>query len=201
MQLKHRGTKTIETTRLKLRKFACDDAESVFHNWAKDADVARYLSWSEHTSIEITREVLKKWTEAYVLPHSYEWGIELKESGELIGSIGLPRLEENSTIAEVGYCIGKKYWNKGIVTEALTAVMEFCFREVGFESVMARHDVENPASGRVMKKCGMRYLGCKPVIMLQKNDAVSMCDIFIITKSEWESLFLNDARPQDTETQ
>ena len=60
---------------------------------------------------------------------------------------------------EVGYCIGHDFWNKGITSEALSAVIQFLFEEVGLHRIMAKHDVENPASGEVMKKCGMTYEG------------------------------------------
>ena len=60
---------------------------------------------------------------------------------------------------EIGYCIGRAYWNKGIVSEALTRLIIFFFDEVGANRVMARHDINNPASGAVMKKCGMQFEG------------------------------------------
>ncbi|MBQ7283706.1 MAG: GNAT family N-acetyltransferase, partial [Oscillospiraceae bacterium] len=60
---------------------------------------------------------------------------------------------------EIGYCIGRKWWGKGLVAEAFSDLIRFFFEEVGAEKVCARHDVDNPASGRVMQKCGLKFEG------------------------------------------
>lgn len=57
----------------------------------------------------------------------------------------------------IGYCLGSKWWGQGITTEALRAVIKFLFDEVRASRIEARHAPANPASGEVMKKCGMRY--------------------------------------------
>ncbi len=60
---------------------------------------------------------------------------------------------------QIGYCIGRKWWHKGIMAEALLKVIEFLFDEVGANRIEAVHDPNNPNSGRVMLKCGMKYEG------------------------------------------
>lgn len=61
--------------------------------------------------------------------------------------------------AEIGYCIGRKWWHRGIMSEALKAVIDFLFDEVSYQRIEARHDTRNPHSGAVMQKCGMKYEG------------------------------------------
>ena len=85
--------------------------------------------------------------------------IELKDIKEPIGSMSVVRMNEKTESFDIGYCIGRKWWRQGITSEALAAVIAFLFDEVHLRSVRACHDTNNPNSGMVMKKCGMRYEG------------------------------------------
>ncbi|MBE6923881.1 MAG: GNAT family N-acetyltransferase [Ruminococcaceae bacterium] len=155
--MKHQGTQTLQTERLVLRRFTVEDAPVVFRNWTGDDEVTRYLSWPTHTSEGITRMVLEDWVRSYEKPDFYTWAIEFE--GEPVGSISVVELRENVQAAEIGYCIGKRWWHQGITSEALKAVMDFLFEQVGFNRISARHDSRNPNSGGVMKKCGMTLEG------------------------------------------
>ena len=156
--LKHKGTVTIETPRLILRKARIEDAEPMFRNWANDSEVTKYLTWPPHGSIEVTRNVLASWVESYEKDDYYQWMIVLKDLGEPIGSIMASTMGRAQS-AHIGYCIGKPWWHQGIMSETLKAVMDFLFDEVGFHRVEALHDSNNPHSGAVMRKCGMKYEG------------------------------------------
>ena len=157
--MKHLGTKTIETRRLVLRKFTLSDAEPMYRNWASDPEVTRYLLWPAHESEEETKGILKGWIAAYDKPEKYEWCIELKEIGEAIGSIGVVMVNEKVQSMEVGYCLSCDYWHKGIMSEALSAVVEYLTNEVGARRIQARCDTRNPYSAKVMEKCGLKYEG------------------------------------------
>lgn len=159
--MKHLGTKQLTTPRLVLRRFTLGDAPKMYENWASDKDVTRYLMWAPHGSQEETEELLKGWVDGYGDMARYDWCIVWKETGEPIGSIGVIKLIEPSQLAELGYCISKKYWHQGITTEAVQAVMDFLFEEVGVNRVESRHDPRNPYSGKVMEACGMRYEGTR----------------------------------------
>ncbi|MDO4379724.1 MAG: GNAT family protein, partial [Clostridia bacterium] len=78
---------------------------------------------------------------------------------EPIGSISAVSVKEKISSVQIGYCIGKKWWHNGITSEALKAVMDYFFDVVGVNRIEARHDSKNPNSGKVMKKCGMKYEG------------------------------------------
>ncbi|MBP5653756.1 MAG: N-acetyltransferase, partial [Lachnospiraceae bacterium] len=83
-----------------------------------------------------------------------------KDNGdEPIGDIAVVEIKEKASVAHIGYCISADWWNKGITSEALQAVIDFLFDVVGFNRVEARHDSNNPNSGTVMQKCGMKYEG------------------------------------------
>lgn len=157
--MKHLGTITIETERLILRRFLLEDAQKMFDNWASDDDVTRYLTWPTHASVEVSQMILNSWIESYADERFYNWAIELKSLGQPVGNISVVRCSDLSQRAEIGYCMGKNWWHQGIMSEALRAVIGFLINEVGINRVEARHAVENPNSGGVMKKCGMTYEG------------------------------------------
>lgn len=171
--MQHLGTVAIETPRLLLRRFTIEDAADMFENWANDDDVTRFLTWPTHSSIEVSQTVLAQWVEGYKNEKRYQWCIELKMTGQAIGSIGVVDMKENIEAVEIGYCIGKAYWHQGITSEALSAVIDFLFREVGLNRIASHHDPNNPNSGKVMQKCGLKYEGT--AIQASKNN-VGICD-------------------------
>ena len=170
--LKHKGTVRLETSRLILRRAQMEDAEPMFHNWANDKEVTKYLTWPPHSNIEVTQKVLESWVESYEKEDYYQWMIVLKEIHEPIGSIMVSTVGRAQS-AHVGYCIGKKWWHQGIMSETLQTVMDFLFDEVGYHRVEAMHDSNNPNSGKVMAKCGMKYEGT--LRMADRNNQ-GICD-------------------------
>ena len=170
--LKHKGTVRLETSRLILRRARMEDAEPMFYNWANDKEVTKYLTWPPHSNIEVTQKVLESWVESYEKEDYYQWMIVLKEIHEPIGSIMVSTVGRAQS-AHVGYCIGKKWWHQGIMSETLLAVMDFLFNEVGYHRVEAMHDSNNPNSGKVMAKCGMKYEGT--LRMADRNNQ-GICD-------------------------
>ena len=156
--LQHKGTQTIETSRLILRKAKIEDAEAMFCNWANDPEVTKFLTWPTHGTIEITEKVLASWVDSYQRDNYYQWMIVLKETEEPIGSI-MASTVGRAQSAHIGYCIGKAWWYQGIMSEALQAVMDFLFDTVGYHRVEAMYDSNNPNSGKVMEKCGMKFEG------------------------------------------
>ena len=159
--MRHLGTQTLLTPRLVLRRNTVDDAPQMFSHWANDHEVTRYLTWQPHASVDQTRQILEGWVASYEQPDFYQWGIELRETGELIGNISMVDCDESIDSVEIGYCLGRPWWRQGLMPEALARVMAFFFGEVGANRVCAKHDVDNPASGAVMAKCGMRLEGVR----------------------------------------
>ncbi len=153
--MKHCGTIPLETGRLILRRFTPEDAEAMFENWAGDPQVTRYLTWSAHQSPKQTLSVLTRWLRQYRRADFYEWAVVEKSSGALIGSIGLAGVPGSRGSAEAGYSLGQRWWNRGYATEALREVLDFAVHRVGYKRIIAKHAIENPASGRVMQKAGM----------------------------------------------
>lgn len=158
--MKHCGTQRLETGRLLLRRFVNEDAAAMYKNWASDNEVTKYLMWPTHLSQEISQGVIKNWVNSYSNESYYQWAIVLKDNGdEPIGSIAVVNMDEDVSMVHIGYCIGRTWWHKGITSEALKAVMDFLFDVVGVNRIESRHDPRNPNSGKVMKKCGMKFEG------------------------------------------
>jgi len=157
--MKHKGTKALETQRLLLRPFALDDASSMYNNWACDSEVTKYLLWPAHESVEVSKYVLGDWVGRYNEPDFYLWAIVPNEFGEPVGSIGVVHKNDKIEMVHIGYCIGRKWWGQGITAEAFLAIIQFLFREVGVNRIESRHDANNPSSGKVMEKCGLKYEG------------------------------------------
>ncbi len=157
--MKHLGTRLIETSRMILRPFVPEDAAAMYDNWASDPDVTKYLSWPTHESVEISRMVTADWVSHYGEENYYQWAIVPKNLGQPIGSIAAVNINDRVGKVEIGYCIGKRWWHQGIMTEALDAVIRFFLDEVGVNRVEACHDPRNSHSGAVMEKCGMQCEG------------------------------------------
>lgn len=166
--MKHCGTQELETGRLLLRRLSTDDSEMMFNNWASDPEVTKYLRWNAHRSWAETAEILNEWEKHYVEPTFYQWGVENKRSGVLMGTISLfpaPELKTgwhlNTEILgsawEAGYALGRKWWNNGYMTEALCAVRDYWFNTVDAPWLAAIHANENVASSAVLQKAGFVY--------------------------------------------
>ena len=188
--ISHKGTQTIETSRLILRRAVRDDAEAMFRNWASDPEVTKYLTWPAYEKVETAYQILDQWVSEYEKTDFYQWMIVPKELGEPIGSISVVRQNDCVEEAEIGYCIGSRWWRKGIMSETLSAIINYLFTEVGMNRVVARHDPNNPHSGGVMRKCGMIYEGTHR--SCDRNNQ-GICDAvqYAILRSDWEKQSLN----------
>lgn len=182
--MKHLGTSMLETNRLILRRFTLEDAQAMYDNWASDPEVTKYLTWPAHSSPEVSALVLSDWVSHYPEPDYYQWAIVPKDLGQPIGSISVVSHNDAARLVHIGYCIGKRWWRRGFTSEALCAVMDFFFDQVGVNRIETRHDPNNPHSGGVMRKCGMTFEGT-----LRASDVNNqgICDAcwYSILASEW----------------
>ena len=174
--MEHKGTITLETERLILRRFTADDAEAAFKNWTSSDAVTKFLRWETYRDISAMRDYINFQLENYKKIDVYDWAIELKELGEPIGSMGAVDVNEEIGAVEIGYCIGEQWWHRGYTSEALEAVIKFFFEEVGANRVYSEHDVNNPNSGKVMLKCGMKYEG---TLRQADRNNTGLCDTVV----------------------
>ena len=183
--MEHRGTKKLETARLILRPFVKEDAPAMYRNWASDPEVTKFLSWPTYKTVDTAYEILNIWVPQYRDDTFYQWAIELKEIGEVVGSISVVNFDERVDMSEIGFCIGRPWWGQGIMTEAFQAVIDFLFGEVGVQRIEAGHDPNNPASGAVQRKCGLTYEGTLRR-SIRSNQGITDKTVMAILKEEWE---------------
>ena len=143
----------IKTDRLLIRQFNIDDIEALF-SILSDKEVNKYLPWFVFTSIEETKNHLQKfYLDTNNNKNFYRYAVCLKENNIPIGYI---HFENNNDSNDFGYGLKKEYWNKGIITEASKKVIEK-LKNDNIKYITATHDINNIASGEVMKKIGMHY--------------------------------------------
>ena len=173
----------LETERILLRPWRESDAATLY-KYASDPEVGPRAGWPPHKCVEESLEIIRT-----IFNSDHIWAIELKGTGEplnqqgqnnactnltesqqqktegeAIGCIGYYAYgESNINIgendAEAGYWIARPYWNRGICTEALRLLIDYCFNVKGFNTIWSDYFPDNPASGRVMEKCGFRDTG------------------------------------------
>ena len=182
--MKHVGTQTIKTKRLTLRRFEVTDADMMYSNWANDDEVTRYMRWQPYKSVEEAVTTLQAWVDSYKHDNYYHWGISLNEV--LIGSIGVYIDNEHDHRAGLGYCIGRNWWDKGYMSEAVKAVIDNMYTNTDVERIEAYHAVENPASGKVMLKAGMEREGLARSKFKSSAGTFEDSDEYGIVREMWE---------------
>lgn len=168
----------IETERLILRGIKVEEAEQVFNTWTSDEEVSRFMRWSTHKSVEETKQWIMMEQENCKKDNYFDWGIELKEIGKLIGSIGAHYVPEIDRY-EIGYGIAKKYWRQGIVTEAVRNMLNYLINEKGIKKYMAAHAKQNPASGAVMRKVGFQYVKDEYIEKFDKTEGFDTKEYYL----------------------
>ena len=157
--MKHIGTVQLESDRLILRRFKKEDSQAMFNNWTSDEKATEFLRWQTHTDISIAEYLINDWLKRYNNDDFYQWAIVPKHLNEPIGIISVVEIKEKTETACMGYCIGSKWWHQGYTSEALSRVIDFVFNEAQFKRIEAQHDPNNPNSGKVMEKCGLKREG------------------------------------------
>jgi ribosomal-protein-alanine N-acetyltransferase len=146
------NTPALETERLILRKFTEKDIEALFLI-LRDEEANTYLPWYPVKNIEETKKFYEeRYASVYLQPKGWAYAICLKENDFPIGYVKVETEEPH----DLGYGLRTEFWHRGIVSEAVKAVVEQVKRD-GLPYITATHDRNNPRSGNVMKKAGMKY--------------------------------------------
>lgn len=173
------------TPRLRLRRLTMRDAADIYH-YSRDAEVARHVLWSAHQSLGDSRSYLRYMLRRYRNHEPASWGIEYLETGEVIGTIGFMWIQSDNSAAEVGYSLSRDYWNRGLMTEALKAVIAHGFGGMNLNRIEAQHETGNPASGAVMRKCGMVHEGTLRQRLFNKGKYVDV-ELYAILRRDYRA--------------
>lgn len=142
--------------RLKFRPVVLKDTSDMFE-YSCDPEVTKYLTWEPHPSIQFTKRYIKSIERSYKEGRFYDWALELRATGKMIGTCGFTSFSYVDSVCEIGYVINPRYRGYSIAPEAASKVIKFAFDKLGAKTVFARCIPENFASRRVMQKCGMEY--------------------------------------------
>ncbi len=175
----------LTTARLVLRPMTASDGPDV-QKWASDFEVA-------DTALNIPHPYPDGLAEEWIAVHGRAWcegseavfAITARADGTLMGAIGLAGIDSRHRHAEMGYWLGRPFWNLGIATEAARAVLGFAFGVLDLERVFAQYFARNPASGRVLEKIGMVYEGRLRAHVRQwgQPEDLVVCGVL---RGEWE---------------
>lgn len=146
--------KTIETERLIIRPIRETDVDAMFA-YAKKPNIGPMAGWQPHQSIEETQYILRR-----MIKEKEVWAITIKPSDVMVGTIGLhQRSIEHALLnkREIGYVLDTPYWGQGIMVEAVQAMLDYGFNELGLSKIHCGHKVSNTQSQRVIEKTGFIY--------------------------------------------
>jgi ribosomal-protein-alanine N-acetyltransferase len=176
---------TIETERLVLRPFRLTDAPEVQRLCGAREIAAGTLAIPHPYPDGAAAVWIAGHDAAYERGEAVDFAIEARVEGALVGAIGLG-FESEHHRAELGYWIGISYWRRGYATEAASAVLEYAFEERGLNRVYASHWTNNPASGHVLEKIGMKHEGTRRRHSLKWGEYLDS-EAYAILRSEWRS--------------
>ena len=148
----------LQTNRLILRGWRENDAESLY-KYAQNPNIGPVAGWQAHTSIENSREIIKT-----VLSADETYAVVLKQTGEIVGSIGLMMskreihsVEMAEREGEIGFWIGEPFWGQGLIPEAVCELLRHAFEDIRLTAVLCGYYEGNEKSKRVQEKCGFVY--------------------------------------------
>lgn len=166
----------IETERLILRPWRKSDLEDFFF-YASVPGVGEMAGWKHHTSMDDSKAILDMF-----LRDKKTLAFEVKENGKVIGSLGLeepdPDPEGNEKLGrEIGYVLGKDYWGRGLMPEAVNAVIRYCFDVLDYDYLTCCHFIRNEQSRRVIEKSGFRFV--KDILHTTRYETVEETKLYI----------------------
>jgi ribosomal-protein-alanine N-acetyltransferase len=168
MNNKNPFDKVLETPRLLLRRLKESDDQPMFE-YTSNPYVTKYLSWYAHTEIIQSQRYIESVIAEYDSPYSYTWAIEIKEFQKFIGIVRIFDVSYGNKRGEISYILNPVFQGKGLIVEAIAAVIDFCFTKIELNRIQAKCTPDNYSSERVMQKLGMKYEGTLKEFWINKG--------------------------------
>ncbi len=143
----------LHTPRLTLREMTADDAEALFE-MRSDERAMRYIGRPLQKEVSEAAELIEKIRASFAQNEAVAWGISFQGQSRVLGNISFWKMDKENHRTEIGYMLHPDYWRQGIMDEAMTAALEYCFKVLDFHSIEANTDPENEASGRLLERHG-----------------------------------------------
>lgn len=167
-----------------MRPFTPIDLEDFFE-YASQPEVGPSAGWPPHADRTVTKNILREFIEKGEV-----WAIVWKETGKVIGSMGLhpDRFRNGIASRELGYVLSRDYWGRGVMTEAANAVIRFAFETLGLAALAVCHYPFNERSRRVIRKCGFTYEGTiRKAVRRYDGMALDEC-VYSMTREEYDAM-------------
>lgn len=181
--MKKLGIKVIETERCYLRRLTAEDSLQLFENVFSDEKSSQYMSWERYTDVKAVEKYLSEWQKDYEQGECY-WGVFLKNSDILIGTVYLYDENVKAEVGFVSYCFGSKFWGNGYATESVKAVLDYGFNEIGYNNITTFVAKSNIRSQNVLKRLGFN---CEATLRQRDKTAFGIedCHSYSLLKSEF----------------
>ena len=174
----------LKTKRLILRPWRQEDLDD-FYEYARVDGVGQMAGWLPHESKETTQLILDNF-----IAHRKTFALELE--GKVIGSLGIEYYKEEEFPEldplqgrSIGYVLSKDYWGQGLMPEAVKAVQQYLFEDLGLDFLVISHFVWNGQSRRVIQKCGFRYV--KTIQLNTRYETTEDTLVYLLKKEDWEN--------------
>lgn len=178
--------KILKTPRLSLRRVKESDYEDMFA-YTSNPDVTRFLSWNPHKEIIQTQHYIQTLITEYNLSTSYAWGIEILEVQKFIGIVRIFDVSYGNKRGELSFILNPNFHRKGLMVEAIMAVIGFCFTEVGLNRIQAKCTPDNFSSEKVLQKLRMSYEGTLREFWINKGVSED-AKIYALTANEYKNV-------------
>ena len=181
--------KTLKTDRLILRLWKMSDLDDMFE-YASVPGVGEMAGWPHHTDKEVSKSILQSF-----IDNGDVYAIVLKENKKVIGSLGIHEKSADGDFKAksqktIGFVLAKEYWGRGLVPEAVQAVIKYAFDKLKVDVLWCEHFDENLQSQRVIQKCGFTFYGKGTYEAVQLGKTFPEKK-YIMTKNDYKALMEN----------
>jgi len=180
---------TLDTKRLILRRIYPADAGALFAV-LRDEQVTEYYDDDAFTEVSQASDQIEAWERAYQNRSAVRWGITQKDGGQLIGTCGYYGFHSWYLRAAIGYELSREYWRQGIMTEAVSALIEYGIDELGLNRIQALVMPGNTASIRLLEKLGFQNEGLLKEYEKWGSKGLVDLDMFALLRADWEQIRL-----------
>lgn len=174
----------LESERLMLVEIKEEHSDDIFRIFSNN-EVLKYYGMSPFTQVDQAQNIIKSFSKNFMEKRSVRWGIVLKDTSEFVGTVGLNNLLLSSKRTEIGYDLIPAYWRKGIITEAVEAVIQYCFKELNLYRIGAVTFPENEPSYKLLLKLGFKNEGLLRGYIYQNNIS-NDAFVFSLIQSDWK---------------
>lgn len=176
----------LETARLRLIQIQPEHIDAFFNILSKD-EVTEYYGMDSLEDRFVAEKMIAAFQVGFESQRSYRWGLQLKETGDFIGTIGLNNLNTAAKKSEIGYELHPDYWRRGLAKEAVREVLRYSFVELGLYRMGAVTYPANEASSGMLKKLGFQQEGTLRGYLFQRGKSHDAL-IFSLLQPEWKAL-------------